>query len=164
MLFEREALALATYLTGKFDKLDSGRYSVWVPTADAMLAAKVTTEDFGHPICRKRLKFILRGVQLDCVFRGTFIYLYATKKRIKDAPPEKSKPRVAVIVVGGNVVNVVSDIDVEVYMLDYDNHAEDDHTHQTQTPFVGNDLLAETFAEWDEDAEKNRKLSGELTS
>ena len=62
------------------------------------------------------------------------------------------KPRIAVVIRGGNVVDVVSTVDAEVYLLDYDNPVEDDHTHQKFAPVVGEDRIAWALAEWDETA------------
>jgi hypothetical protein len=74
------------------------------------------------------------------------------------------RPRITVTIRGGNVVDVASDIGVEVFVLDYDNHATSDHMNQQHSPYVGEEHVRHALAEWDETAEENRKFEEELES
>ena len=69
-----------------------------------------------------------------------------------------SKPKavVAVVIRGGNVIDVVADIEADVYILDYDNPVLDDHPRQRFTPSVGSEKLRRVFKQWDDTAEEQR--------
>lgn len=65
------------------------------------------------------------------------------------------KPKVAVIVSGGNVIDVISEVEIDVYLLDYDNPVETPHTDQRLGAIVSKSDLDDAFSDWDDAAKEN---------
>ena len=69
--------------------------------------------------------------------------------------------RVAVVIQGGIVVDVHADEMVQVYILDFDNPVESDHTNQSYMPWVGQKNVDRALALWDETYKENKEMFNE---
>lgn len=66
--------------------------------------------------------------------------------------------RVAIVIQGGNIVDVASDADADVYVFDYDNPVCSDHAAQRFAPWIGKEAVDKMLDLWDEALKENEEF------